>query len=101
MLLVKICQFFLYLVLVKTRLEIRLNNVLDRKETFFEYKNKIFESPKHGSFPKGLTHPFFVVKNKIVDSLKNCIFPEGLTHALGQKMANFSLFRFGQIPVFS
>ena len=72
MLLVKKCQFFLYLVLVKTRLEIRLNNVLDKKETFFEYKNKIFESPK------------------------NRIFPKGLTHAFGQKMPIFSLFGFGQ-----
>ena len=58
MLLVKKCQFFLYLVLVKTTLEIRLNNVLDKKETFFEYKNKIFQSPKNGIFPKGLTHAF-------------------------------------------
>ena len=72
MLLVKKCQFFLYLVLVKTRLEIRLNNVLDKKETFFEYKNKIFQSPK------------------------NRIFPKGLTHAFGQKMPIFSLFGFGQ-----
>ena len=53
MLLVKKCQFFRYLVLVKTRLEIRLNNVLDRKETFFEYKNQIFQSPKNGIFPNG------------------------------------------------
>ena len=58
MLLVKKCQFFLYLVLVKTTLEIRLCNVLDRKETFFEYKNKIFQTPKYGIFPKGLTHAF-------------------------------------------
>ena len=72
MLLVKKCQFFLYLVLVKTRLEIRLNNVLDKKETFFEYKNKIFQSPK------------------------NRIFPRGLTHAFGKKMPIFSLFGFGQ-----
>ena len=59
MLLLKTCQFFLYLVLVKTRLEIRINNVLDRKETFLENKNKIFESLKNGSFPKGFTHAFF------------------------------------------
>ena len=39
--------------------------------------------------------------SKIVEILKNRIFPKGLTHALGQKMPNFSLFRFGQIPVFS
>ena len=31
MLLVKKCQFFLYLVLVTTRLELRFNNVLGRK----------------------------------------------------------------------
>ena len=60
MLLVKKCQFFLYLVLVKTRLEIRFNNVVDRKETFFEYKNKIFQSPKNRIFPKGL--PMLLVK---------------------------------------
>ena len=72
MLLVKKCQFFLYLVLVKTRLEKRFNNVIDRKETFFKYKNKIFQSPKNRSFPKGLTHAF------------------------GQKMPNCSLFGFGQ-----
>ena len=58
MLLVKKCQFFLYLVLVKTRLEKRFNNVVDRKETFFKYKNKIFQSPQNRSFPKGLTYAF-------------------------------------------
>ena len=62
MLLVKKCQFFLYLVLVKTTLEIRLCNVLDRKETFFEYKNKIFQTPKYGIFPKGKTHTMLLVK---------------------------------------
>ena len=72
MLLVKKCQFFLYLVLVTTRLEKRFNNVADRKETFFKYKKKIFQSPKNRSFPKGLTHAF------------------------GQKMPNFSLFGCGQ-----
>ena len=58
MLLVKKCQFSLILVLVKIRLEIRFNNVLDRKETFFEYKNQIFQSSKNHIFPKGLTHRF-------------------------------------------
>ena len=72
MLLVKKCQFSLFLVLVKTRLEIRFNNDLDRKETFFEYKNKISESPK------------------------NRIFPKGLTHAIDKKMPIFSLFVLGQ-----
>ena len=71
MLLVKKFIFFLYLFLVKIRLETRFNSILDRKETFFDYK-KIFSSPK------------------------NRIFPKGSTHALGEKMLNVSLFRFRQ-----
>ena len=72
MLLVKKCQFFLYVALVTTSLELRFNDVLERKETFFKYKNKISQSPKNRSFPKGLTHGF------------------------GQKMPILSLFAFGQ-----
>ena len=72
MLLVKKYQFSLYLALVKTTLEIRFNNVVDRKKTFFEYKNKIFQS------------------------LKNHNFPKGFTHAIDQKMPVLSLFDFGQ-----
>ena len=49
----------------------RFNNVLDRKETFFDYKKFFSKSQKSHS-------------------------PNGLTHPLGQKMPNFSLFRFGQ-----
>ena len=71
MLLIKKGQFFVYLVLVKTRLVKRFNNVLDRKETFFKYKKKFFK-------------------------VQNLSFPKGLTHAFGQKMQNFSLFGFGQ-----
>ena len=71
MLLAKKCQFFHYLVWLKIRLEIRLNNVLDTKEPFFDYKKKISESPK------------------------NRIFPKGLTHAFGQKMPILSLCGFG------
>ena len=56
MLLVKKCHFFLYLFLVKTRLEIRFNSVLDRKETSLDLKKKISKSPKNRFFPKGLTH---------------------------------------------
>ena len=55
----------------KTR-EIRFNNILERKQTVFDHKNKIFRGSK------------------------NRIFPKGLTHSFGQKMPNFSLFRFGQ-----
>ena len=58
MLLVKKCQIFLYLFLVKTRLEIRFNNVLETKEPFSDYKRKISESPKDRIFPKWLTHTF-------------------------------------------
>ena len=108
MLLVKNAKFSLFLVLVKTRLEIRFNNVVDRKQTFFEYKNKMFQSPKNRIFPKRLTHaigkkipifsylflvktrleikfnnvldtkePFFDYKRKIFDCPKNGIFPKG------------------------
>ena len=63
MLLVKKCQFFHYFVWLKIRLEIRLNNVLDTKEPFFDCKRKISKSPK-----------------------------KKFSHAIGQKMPNFSLF---------
>ena len=43
-----------------------------QKNLFFTLKTKIFECPKYGIFPKGLTHTF------------------------GQKMPNFSLFGFDQ-----
>ena len=56
--LIKKCQFFLSLFLVKTRQEIRFNNFLDTKEPFFEYIRKISEGPKNRIFPKGLTHAF-------------------------------------------
>ena len=72
MVLVKKCQFSLHWLLVKTRLEIRFNNFLDRKETIFDYKRKIFKNPK------------------------NRMFPKGLSHAFGQKMPILSLFVFGQ-----
>ena len=72
MLSVKIPIFFIHLFLVKTRLEIRFNNFLDREETIFDYKRNISKSPK------------------------NRMFPKGLTHAIGQKMPILSLFVFGQ-----
>ena len=72
MLLRKKCNFSLYLFSVKIRLEIMLNKVWDRKETFFDYRNEIFQS------------------------LKKTIFPNWLTHAFGQKIEFFSFFVFGQ-----
>ena len=58
MLLRKKFNFFLYLFSVKIRLEIILHKVWDRKETFFDYKNEVFETLKNGIFPKGLIHAF-------------------------------------------
>ena len=69
---------------VKKRLEIRFNDVLDRKETFFDYKKNICQRPQNRTFPKGLTHtfgkkkkqffPFFLfgqnkTRNKVYDVL--------------------------------
>ena len=62
MLLVKKCQFFHYYFLLKIRLEIRFNNVPDRKETFFDYKNKTLQSPKKLHFSKRV-NPCFWSKN--------------------------------------
>ena len=58
MLLVKKCDFFLYLFSVKKGLEIKFNAVLDRKQTFLDHKNKIFQRLKKRIFPKELTHAF-------------------------------------------
>ena len=106
-------------------LEIRFNDVLDRTESFFDYRNNIFQDLKNGIFPKGLSHAFgqkmelfsgfasgqkgleirlndvldrtesfFDYKNNIFQGLKNGIFPKGLTHAFGQKMHFFFLICF-------
>ena len=47
MLLAKKCHFLLYLDLMKKRLEIMLNYLEERKETFLTIKNKMFQSPKN------------------------------------------------------
>ena len=62
--------FFLYLDLIKMRLEIILSDFAGKKETFLALKKRIFQSPQ------------------------NCTFPNALTHAFGQKMPIFSLFKF-------
>ena len=53
MLLLKNANFFLIFFSVKIRLETRFNNVLDRKETFFDHKNNIFQVPKMAFFQRG------------------------------------------------
>ena len=42
MLLVKKCQTFLYLDLIKIRVEKMLNTSAEKEEIFFDYKNKNF-----------------------------------------------------------
>ena len=56
MLLVKKCNDFHYLFSLKIGLEIRFNNIMNRKETFFDYKNKNFSASQKWHFRKGLTH---------------------------------------------
>ena len=58
MLLVKTCQIFLYLDLVKTKLEIMLNKVWDRKDTVLDYKNEIFLKSQKWHFSKGVNPAF-------------------------------------------
>ena len=50
--------FFHYLFSLKRGLEPRFNNVLDRKETFFDYIKKNFQRLKKRIFPRGLTRAF-------------------------------------------
>ena len=57
--------FFHYLFSLKVRLELGVNNVRDRKTTFFDYKNKIFHSLKNCLFAKGLTHVFGKINTMI------------------------------------
>ena len=49
---------FLYLDLVKIKLELMLNNFVEKKETFFDYKENIFKFLKIAFYQKGLTHAF-------------------------------------------
>ena len=62
MLLVKKCNFFLYLFSLKVSLEIMFNNVLDRKETFFGHKNFNLSKSQKSHFSKGV-NPCFWSKN--------------------------------------
>ena len=53
MLLVKKCQFFLYLDLVKIRLGIILNDFAEKKETFLAIKTEFFEVKEIALFQRG------------------------------------------------
>ena len=50
--------FFFICFRSKKGLEIRLNDVLNRKQTFSDWKNKTFQRLRNGIFPKRLTHAF-------------------------------------------
>ena len=73
MLLVKKMPFFLYLDLIKMRLEMMLSDFPIKRETFFDRKKHNFSKFK-----------------------KSHVFSKELTHAFGQKMTIFSLFRCDQ-----
>ena len=53
---------FLYLDLVKIKLELMLNNFVEKKETFFDYKENFFKFLK---IPKGV-NPCFCSKNSMI-----------------------------------
>ena len=85
----------------KKGLEIRFKDVLDRTESFYDYKNNIFQGLKNGIFPKGLAHAFgqknaffFYCKNNIFQRPQNRTFPKGLTNTFGKKNAIFFIFSF-------
>ena len=59
MLLVKKCQIFLYLDLVKIRLEKVRNHILEEKKLFFTIKTKIFDSRINCIFFKGVNPCFW------------------------------------------
>ena len=56
-------QLFLF-VFGHKGVEIRFNDVLDRKETFFDYKNKNFLTSQKCNFCNGV-NPYFWVNNDI------------------------------------
>ena len=53
MVLVKKCRILLYLDLVKIKLELMLNNFVEKKETFFDYKENFCKFLKIAFFQRG------------------------------------------------
>ena len=106
MLLRKKFNFFLYLFSVKIRLEIILHKVWDRKETFFDYKNEVFETLKNGIFPKGLIHAFgqqmdffrylFAVKKGLEMRLNDVLDRNKLFLTIKKKIFNVSKMAFSR-----
>ena len=54
--------FFLYLDLVKIRLEIMLSDFAEKKETCFDYKKQNFSKSKKSTFPKETPYMLLVKK---------------------------------------
>ena len=50
--------FFSFFVFGQNETRNKVYDVLDRKETFYDYKTTILQGLKNGIFPKGLTHAF-------------------------------------------
>ena len=77
MLLVKKCNDFHYLFSLKIGLEIRFNNIINRKETLFHYKNKNFTTSQKWYFSKGIKkcnfEIFFSLKIKLKVKVNNVL----------------------------
>ena len=61
MLLVKKFQFFVYLDLVKRRVEIMVNDFAEKKNPFFGYKKQNFSKSKKSHFSKGVNPRFWTI----------------------------------------
>ena len=90
MLLVKKCNFFLYLFSLKIRPEIMFNNVLDRKETFFGHKNVTLSKSQKSHFSKGVKkeekQAFVDCKVVILKKSKHLHFRKGVNPRFWSKI---------------
>ena len=114
--------FFLYIDLIKIRLEIILSDFAEKKENFFGLKKQNFWKSKKSHFFKGLTHAFnqkmpifflylqlikirleimlsdftekkkafFTLKTEFFSKSKNSYFSKGVNLCFWAKNANFS-----------
>ena len=95
MLLVKKCNFFQFLFSVKMRLEIRFNNVLDRKKSLFDYEVKIFQSPKNRTHAIFFLY-LFPVKIRLEKRFNNVLDKKTLFLTMKAKFFNVSKIAFFQ-----